>query len=359
MGFDLFNPKTQPLIGVDVSSSSIKMVELSQTKSGIRLDRYAITTLGDDVISEGTVSNSEGLTNGLQNCYKKLGSKIKNVASALPGSFIVSKTANFRADLSEKELEDQVMAELANSLSFDINEAGVDFYIVPETLNTELNEVAVMMFAALRMRIDDRAGAFESAGLKPLVMDSDSLAMVDCIEQFLQRTNTNTSDKIILAMDIGSTATHFTFLRNGETVYMRDHAFGGSQLTRDMHEQFGVSVAEAEKFKVGGVPEDKEQLFLDLSKNFAEAVANEARRAVQLFTTSTNFTHVDLILLYGGGAVSQGLVEAIREVLPVDAQLMSPFDGMQIASSVDMSKLKKDAPALVIACGLAMRRFDK
>lgn len=357
MGLDIFAPKAPPVLGVDISSSSIKMVELVKDKGHIALARYAIEPLAEQIISDGAVKNTDALSAALQACHKRLGSKIKGVATALPASMVVMKTLRVDKALSEAEIEEQITSDLSNHLPYSIDEASIDFRILPAEVDAD--DVSVVVAAALRSNVDERAAAIEAAGLRPLIVDSDLLALIDVVDHFMSSVSMERIDRNILVAEIGSLVTHFTFLRNSEVAYSREHAFGGSQLTHEIQERLSVTADEARRIKSGAKDGSDQAAVEDMQRSFNASAAQEARRAVALFTTSTNYSAIDAVLFWGGSVNVPGLEETVSEALGVPARLLNPFEGMAIASGIDEKKLSRECASFVVACGLAMRRFDK
>jgi type IV pilus assembly protein PilM len=145
-------------------------------------------------------------------------------------------------------------------------------------------------------------------------------------------------------------------VRNDQSVYTREQAFGGNQLTNDIVSRYGMSPEEAENAKrSGGLPDDFEA---EVLRPYMENLSQEAQRALQFFFTSTSYNTVDHILLAGGSAVIPGLDEVVNTRAQVPCVVANPFGAMQASPRIQLKKLMQDAPSLIVACGLAMRRFD-
>lgn len=363
---DFFTPKAPPVIGVDITPSSIKMVELARVKNTIRLEHYAIEMIADKkIFTDGAVSDGEALIQALKDCHKKLGSKIKGVAIGLPSSMVVSKILMMPSDLTEAELDERVISEMAGHIAFSIDDASVDYKRaarqMPPAPNDggEVAQTIILASAALRARVDERVAAIEAAGLKALIVDSDMLALIDASEISLGKSLIECNDKTILVIDIGSSLTQFTFFNNEDVVFTRDQAVGGAQLTQDIETHFNVSTEVARKIKMGIEESSDDAIVQGMRAEFVGYMESEARRAVQLFVTSTNFAGVDAVLICGGSASIPGLDAALTQSMGCPVKFLDPFEGMEISKSIDSSKLKREGPSLVTACALAMRRFDK
>lgn len=356
MRLDIFAPKAPPVLGVDISASAIKMVELIADKKGMRLERYAVEPISEPFLTDGSVTNTDGLAAAIQACYSKLGSKVKGVATALPASMIITKVVRLARGQSDLEIEDQVAQDLSNTIPFSIDEASIDFQ---EGDDGAEDDVPVFASAALRVRVEERVNAIEQAGLKAVIVDSEQLALIDAVEKYMERNGLASQDRNILIVDIGSTITQFYILRNGEVIHNRESNFGGSQLTDDIQSRLGVTKDEARRIKMGAKESENPELVQSLQDGFADAAAQEARRQIQLFTTSTQHAAVDTVFLSGGSVAIPGLSESVEAALTVTTRLLNPFEGMSVSSNIDEDRLAREASSLVIACGLAMRRFDK
>jgi len=356
MALDLFTPKAPPLFGLDISSSSVKMLEIVDAgKGGFRVERYAIEPLARDAVVDGNINNLEALIDAVKRGYKRLGTRTKHVAMAVPTGAVITKKIVVNAALRESELEVQVEAEANQYIPFALEEVNLDFQpIGPSPSNPEEQEV--MIAATRKEKVEDRVAVAESAGLKPLVMDVESFAQQTALSIVVQSLPEQGKDKNIAIVDVGANVMNVTVLRNDQSVYTREQAFGGNQLTQEIVTRYGMSPEEAENAKrSGGLPDDFEA---EVLRPFMQNLATEVQRALQFFFTSTQFHNVDHILLAGGSAVIPGLDEVVTTQAQVPAIIANPFAHMQTSPRVQQKRLMIDAPSLIVACGLAMRRFD-
>lgn len=356
MKFDLFTPKAPPLFGLDISSSSVKMVEIVEAgKDSYRVERYAIEPLPRDAVVDGSINNLEAVTESVKRAYKRLGSRSKHVAMAVPSGAVISKKIIVQAGLREAELEIQVETEANQYIPFALEEVNLDFQVIgPAPSGPEEQEVLIA--ATRKEKVEDRVAVAESAGLKPLVMDVESYAQQSALSLVVQQLPKGGKEQNIAVVDVGASVMNVSVLRNEQSVYTREQAFGGSQLTQDIVSRYGMSPEEAENAKrSGGLPDDYET---EVLRPFMENLAVEVQRALQFFFTSTQYNSVDHILLAGGSAVVPGLDEVVHTRTQVPTMVANPFGAMQTASRIQVKRLVQDAPSLIVACGLAMRRFD-
>ena len=347
--------KMRPLIGVDISSSSVKMVELSgETKAGFQIERYAIEPLPRDAVSDGNIANLEAVSESLRRCLRRMASSTKLVAMALPASSVITKRIVLPGGLREQEMELQVESEANQYIPFALEEVNLDFQVLGEIGDSD--DVDVLIAASRKEKVEDRVAAAEAAGLKANVVDVESFAALAAFELVARAIPGGASGKIVALVDVGAHAMDITVLRDGNQVYAREQSFGGNQLTQDIARQYGMSFDEAESGKrSGSLPENYES---ELLRPFMDALALEISRALQFFFTSTQFNQVDQIVLAGGCAAISGLADVVTGRTQVPTMIANPFSAMTLSNKVRAKSLMADAPALMVACGLGLRRFD-
>jgi len=356
MELDIFKPKTPPLFGLDISSSSVKMLEIVEAgKGAYRVERYSIEPLPREAVVDGNINNLEAVAEAVKRAHKRLATRTKHVAMAVPSGAVITKKIIVQAGLREDELEVQVETEANQYIPFALDEVNLDFQPIGAAPSSP-EEEEVLIAATRKEKVEDRVAVAESAGLKALVMDVESYAQQSALSLVVQQLPGGGKDQNIAVVDIGANVMNVTVLRNEQSVYTREQAFGGNQLTQDIVSRYGMSVDEAENAKrSGGLPDDFEA---EVLRPFMENLSMEVQRALQFFFTSTQYNSVDQILLAGGSAVIAGLDEAVHTRTQVPCMVANPFAAMQTASRIQLKRLIVDAPSLIIACGLAMRRFD-
>lgn len=352
----LLKPKARPLLGLDISSSSVKMVELTADgKDGYRVERYAVEALPKDAVSDGNITNFDGVVDCVKRAWKKLGTSTQNVAMALPSSAVITKKIIVPAGLRDEELEVQVESEANQYIPFAIDEVNLDYQVIgPAPSSPE--ELEVLIAASKKERVEDRVAVADASGLKALVVDVESLAVLSAFELIEKQLPEEGRDQIIALVDAGANVLNLTVLRNGQQLYLREQAFGGSLLTQDIARHYGMSFEEAESAKrEGDLPEGYE---LELLTPFMENLALEVSRALQFFFTSTQFNHVDHLILAGGCAEIPGIDEVVATRTQVNTLIANPFANMELSDRVKAKSLLADSSVLLVACGLALRRFD-
>ena len=356
MQLDIFKAKAPPLFGLDISSSSVKMLEIVDAgKGGYRVERYAIESLPKDAVLDGNINNLEAVAEGVKRGHKRLATRTKHVAMAVPSGAVITEKIIVPAGQREQELEVQVETEANQYIPFALEEVNLDFQVLgPSPTNPEEKEV--MIAATRKERVEDRLAVAQIAGLKPLVMDVESFAQQTALSLVVHGLPGGAKDQNVAIVDVGANVMQVTVLRNDQSVYTREQAFGGNQLTQEIVNRYGMSPEEAENAKrSGGLPDDFDA---EVLKPFMQNLSGEVQRALQFFFTSTQYHNVDHILLAGGSAVIAGLDEAVHAQTQVATSVANPFSTMQTSSRVQLKRLMVDAPSLIVACGLAMRRFD-
>ncbi|OIQ82985.1 competence protein A [mine drainage metagenome] len=356
MKFDIFNERTPPLIGVDISASSVKMVELTEGTNGARrIESYAIASLPKDAVVDGNIASLEQVGEAVKRAWKLLGTREKRVAVALPAAAVISKKVLMQKGLREEDMELQVEAEANQYIPFSLDEVNIDFQILGDSPASP-DEVEVIIAAARKEKIQDREAAAEAAGLKVVIMDVETYATEAAYRLAANQLPNAGRDQTVMIVDTGAVMMHINVLHNNQSVYIREQTFGGAQLTTEIQRRFGLSSEEAEVAKRrGGLPDSYES---EVLHPFIQSLALEIARALQFFTSSTQFNRVDHIMLAGGCAAIPGLDQAVTERTQVNAIVANPFINMSLSGKIKQQSLALEAPALMIACGLAMRRFD-
>jgi len=217
-------------------------------------------------------------------------------------------------------------------------------------------EVEVLIVAAKKEKIDDRVAVAEEAGLKVSIMDVDAYATETAYRQIMKQLPGHSKKTVTMILDIGAHITHVNVMVGLQSVYAREQAFGGASLSQEIQRRFGLSPEESEIAKrQGGLPES---YVAEVLQPFLQNVASEAARAVSFFTNATQYSKLDHLLLAGGVSATEGLAALIEEKTGTHTLVANPFAGMALANKIKASQLPTDAPALMIACGLALRGVD-
>ena len=350
----LFGKASAPMIGIDISTSGVRLVELALAgKDGIRLERYASEPLPRGAVVDGNIENIEQVSEAVRRVWKKSGTRARLVVLGMPPASVITKKIILPAGLSEDQLEVQVESEASQYIPFALDEVSLDFDVLGEAPNSP-DDIEVMLAASRREKVEDRVAIAEAAGLKAVVMDIESYAARAALERVTPPA-LNDGEQIVALFQIGAQVTHISLLQDGVTIYEREQPFGGNQLTADIVRAYGMSFEDAEaRKKSGDLPANYQD---DILNPFLESAALEVTRAIQFFFTSTPYTRVDQLFIAGGCALLPGLLDTVAGRSKISSAVISPFKGMQLAPGVREQQLRNEAPAYLVACGLALRRF--
>ncbi|WP_404872779.1 pilus assembly protein PilM [Ideonella sp. A 288] len=351
----LLGRKHAPMVGLDISSSSAKLVELGQAANGeYVLERFASEPFEKGWITDGQIEKFDEVAEAVRKLVQKSGTKTKQVVMAMPQSAVITKKIVLPSGLREEELELQVESEANQYIPFSLDEVSLDFCVIGPS-PTSGGDVEVLIAASRKDRVQDRQGLAEAAGLKPVVLDIESHASRLAMSRVVSALPSGGRDALVALFEIGADTTSLKVLRDDEMLYDRDQAFGGSQLTQLISRQYGFSFEEAEQKKLANdLPDDYDTAIL---APFVDSLSQEIGRALQYFFTSTPHHKVHYVMLAGGTATLPGLKDRVTDLTGFASMVVNPFDNMRFGSGVREAKVRREAPSYLTACGLAMRRF--
>ena len=351
----LLGRKHPPMIGLDISSSSAKMVELGRAPTGeYVLERFGSEPFDKGWINDGQIDKFDEVADAVRKLVQKSGTKTRQVVMAMPQSAVITKRIMLPAGLREEELEVQVESEANQYIPFSLDEVSLDFCVIGPS-ESSAGDVEVLIAASRKDRVQDRQGLAEAAGLKPMVLDIESHASRLAMSRIIGSLPNEGKDALVALFEIGADTTSLKVLKDEEMLYDRDQAFGGAQLTQLISRQYGFSFEEAEQKKLAGdLPEDYDSAIL---APFVDSLSQEIGRALQYFFTSTPHHKVHYVMLAGGTATLPGLKDRLTELTGFASSVVNPFDAMKFGPAIKESRVRREAPSYLTACGLAMRRF--
>ena len=350
----LFTPKAPVLIGVDISSTAVKLLQLSQTGGRYRVEHYAVEPLPPNAVVEKGIVEVEAVGDAIRRALARSGAKTRAAAAAVAGSAVITKIVPMQADLSEEDMEAQIQVEANQYIPYPIEEVSLDFEVLgPVKDNPDM--VNVLLAASRTENVDLRIAVLDLGGLPDKTMDVEAFAMENAFKLVADQLSVP-KDAVVAVIDVGATMTTLIVLRNQRTIYSREQVFGGKQLTDEVMRRYGLSYEEAGLAKrQGGLPESYE---IEVLEPFKEAMVQQISRLLQFFFAGSEYSRVDQIVLAGGCASITGVADMVEEQLGVPCVVANPLANMSLSSRVQAQTLAQDAPALMIACGLAMRSFD-
>lgn len=356
MGFaDLLKRKKTILLGLDISSSAVKLLELSEQNNRFRVEGYAVEPIPPNSVVEKNITDIESVGETVRRAVRRSGTHSTNAAVAVAGSAVITKVISMPATLSDDELASQIELEADQYIPYPIEEVALDFEVIGLTENNP-DMVDVLLAACRSENVDARVAAVELGGLNAKIVDVEAYALENAVALIANQLPEQGMNKTIAIVDIGSTMTTLNVLQDQRIIYTREQVFGGSQLTEEIQRRFGLSYEEAGFAKrQGGLPDNYGPEVLE---PFKEAMSQQVSRSLQFFFSSSQHNTIDHIVLAGGCATILGADEMIAERVGIPTTIANPFSSMSLAPKVNAQALSDDASALMIACGLALRGLD-
>ena len=355
MVLGLFKKKQVQLLGIDISSTAVKILQLGKVGNRYRVDRYAVEPLSQGAVVERDIRDTEAVGNAIKKAIQKARASTKFAAVAVSGSAVITRSIQMDKGLSDEEMEEIIKIEADQYIPYPLEEVNLDFQIIGDS-ETNDNQVDVLLAASRSVNVDSRVDALEIAGLTPKIVDIEAYAIERAYQLTKKKTVDHIENSVVAIVDIGATMTSLNVLQNGQVIYNREQLFGGNQLTEEIQSRYGLSYQEAGLAKKqGSLPDDYET---EVLIPFAEIITQQVGRALQFFFSASEFNSVNEIILAGGCASIDGLDGMIQEHLGTPTRVANPFAEMSISSHVNTQALSADAPAMMISCGLALRSFD-
>ena len=350
----LFKKKNKSLLGVDISSTSVKLLELSLQDGRYQVESYASEPLPVNAVVEQSIGDEEAVGMAIKKALTKSRTGTKKAAIAVAGSAVITKNIEMSAALSDDEMDYQIRIEADQYIPYPLEEVALDWEVQGES--EVAGNVDVLLAACRLENVELRKDSLEIGGLETNVVDIEAF----CTERAFSLISSQLLDEddveTVAIIDIGATMTTLSVLNSSRTIYTREQLFGGKQLTEEIMRRYGLAEDEAKRAKLdGGLPDDYETEVLE---PFKESIVQQVSRSLQFFYSSSQYNDVDYIVLAGGTSSIIGLDQLIQEKLGVPAVVANPFVNMTLSQKVNASLLNNDAPSLMIACGLAMRGFD-
>jgi type IV pilus assembly protein PilM len=352
----MFGTKKTPLLGIDISSSVVKVLELHKKNDKFMVESYAVEPLPVNAVVESRIENRDEVAGAIRRAVKRAGTKAKEAAVAVSANSAITKVVSFPSSLSERELEENVMIEAENYIPYPLEEVRLDFEVLGDSA-ADPDAIDVLLAASRRENVDARTEVIEKAGLKPKLVDVEAYTMENAFDLIAKQLPHNGQGLTIAVADVGANLTTLHVLVDGKIVFTREQNFGGRMLTEDIERHYGLSYQEAGRAKkMGNLPEDYGPKVLE---PFKRSMTMTVTRALQFFfSASTQYQSIDHIILAGGCASIKGVAEMLEEETGTSTSVANPFSDMALGSKIKIQAISNDAPSMMIACGLAMRSFD-
>lgn len=352
----LFKRASKPLVGIDISTSSVKLIELSKTGNAYKVESFAAEAMPFNAITDKVIMDLDSVGNAVRKVVKRASPRTKHAAVAVGGQ-VMTKTIQMPASLTDKELGEQIELQADQYISQPLDEVAFDYEILGVS-KADPDLMDVLLVAARRDNIEKLQAVLDIAGMDASVIDVEVYAVENACKLISHQMTDEGVDRTIGLVDFGAATTTFTVLHDRRIIYSYNTDFGGKQLTEEIMRHYGLTYEEAGKAKKeGGLPNNYKIEILD---PFVDDMAQAVNRSLQFYQSSTSeHQHLDQILLCGGCAAIPGAAERITGKLNTPTIVSNPFGRMKLSSRAKSQYVENEAAALLVACGLALRSFDK
>ncbi|WP_298219416.1 type IV pilus assembly protein PilM [Halothiobacillus sp.] len=361
----LFSSKN-PRLGVDISSTAVKVLMLEKYRNSFRPVGFAIEPISPGAVQDKTITDTDAVAGALSRALSRSRAKTKHVVMAVPTSACVSRVLNISNPGNEFELEEQVRMESDQYIPFPIEEVSLDFEPLHPEAGTKQKKqstnddssILVIMAATRSTNVEARVAVAEAAGLSVDVMDIESFAIQNTFTEIIASTLTpEDRAQPIALLDVGANTTTINVFSGNDIIYSKEHPFGGKQLTNEISLYYGLSPEEAEEKKRNDtLPDDYHRKVL---QPFIDNMAMQVGRFIQYFYSETNRGTIGLILLGGGTANTPGVIERINNETGIQTRGANPFIAIGQGSTISAELLANHGSSMLVACGLALRSFDR
>ena len=349
-----FANKTKPLVGIDISNNSVKLLQLSRVGNRYQVEAYAIVPLATTAVMENEIKDSDVVAEAITQAMIQSQVTTRNVVTALEDASVISKVIQMDASLKEHEIEAQIRFEADQHIPFELAEVNFDFQILGRPASSP-QWADIRLTVSRSKNIASYAKTFALAGLNLKIIDLESYAIARACKLMDQHLPNNGVDKIIAVIDIDDLKNTLTVLNNFDPVFSRSDLLDGNQLEKISSHQDGYSNSKEKKANLSvGIVEAYEP---EVLKAFAKLLVQHVQRHLQFFFSSSGCREIHHVVLAGASAVVPGLAELIQNDVKLPVSVANPLAKMLVSERVKTDALMQNAPSLFISCGLAMRSF--
>ena len=352
----LFPRKHRPVLGLDITPSSIKLIELSLSGGQYTVDAYAAEPTPQNAMNEKAIVDADAVGEAVARAVRRAGVRTKEVAVAISGDAAITKVIQMPRNLNDADLEAQVEMQADQYIPFPMEEVAYDFEVLGAS-EKDPESIDVLLVASRSENVEQRRAAVVAAGLQARIVDVEAFALENACKLMTHQMPDGGIDRSVAVVDFGASTTTFSVLRNLKVVYTRDFAFGGQQLTEEIMRTYGLSLEEAGRAKKeGGLPANYQTDVLD---PFIDDMTQQISRSLQFYLASgSGREQPEKILVCGGCANIPGAAEVVQSRIGIEAERGDPLGQMKISSRARAQAVQRDATSLLTACGLALRSFD-
>jgi len=340
------------VIGLDIGSSSIKLVELGESKNGYKLQNLGIAPLPPEAIVDGALMDSVTIIDAIRELIANTKAKTKDVITSVSGHSVIVKKITLPL-MSDSELEESIQWEAERYIPFDINEVNIDFQIFGSSSeNPEVMDVVLV--AAKKDIINDYVSVIIESGLNPVIIDVDAFA----IENMLSVNYEMEKDETVAMANVGASITNINILKNNMTAFTRDIFKGGNQITEEIQRQLHIDYEEAEKIKVGSkIDATSQSIIQEVLKSASESLAIEIGNSMEFFQSTTTYEKITKLYLSGGGSKIKDFDIILQQHLGIPVEIVNPFKKIEYSEkNFDLEYLREIGPMMAVGVGLATRK---
>jgi len=348
----VFFSKSKNVVGLDIGSSAVKLVELKEKKGGTyQLVKLGLERLSPEAIVDGSIMDSSMVVETISKLNSEKAVKNSNYATSLSGHSVIIKKISLPA-MSPEELAESIQWEAEQYIPFDINDVNLDY--VPLNTGTGDN-VEVILVAVKKEKINDYTSVISQTGKIAALVDVDAFALQNAYEYNAD----GDENKVVALVNIGASVTNVNVLSHGNSMFWRDITFGGNQYTDAIQRELSLSFEQAEELKRGHTVGDNTiQQVIPILNSVSEDFAGELRKTLDFFTATSGADRVDEIVLAGGGSGVLNLDAILRDKFGIPVTILDPFRRIQVdESAFNPEELAEIAPSMAVAVGLAMRKL--
>ena len=351
-----FTSRGSDLVGLDITATSVKLLELKATKKGHKVASYTVEPLPANAVNEKNLQDVEAVGEAIRRAVKRSGTRTKACAVAVPSAMVITKVIQMPDDLKAHELDAQIQLEADQYIPYALEEVNLDFNVLGPA-EDQNGMVDVLLVASRSENVEDRTAAAEIGGLDVKIVDVEPYTMESAFRLIAHQVPDEGVDQTVAILDVGASMTSLCVLRDRSLIYTREQPFGGKQLTEEIMRRYGLSYEDAGRVKrVGGLPDNYEP---EVLSPFRDLMVQQANRFLQFFFSADKNDYVDQIVLAGGCTGVPGVAELIEQRIGTPTVIADPFAQMAVDSDIPAQRLKDDGPAMMIACGLALRGADR
>ncbi len=344
--------KKKNVIGLDIGSSSIKLVELTEGKNGYRLQNLAISPLPPEAIVDGALMDSVTIVDTIKEMISTTKTKTKNVVTSLSGHSVIVKKISLPF-MTEAELEESIQWEAERYIPFDINDVNIDFQIFGAgSENPDLMDV--ILVAAKKDIINDYISVLVEAGLNPVIIDIDAFAL----ENMIAINYEIEKDEIIAIANVGANVTNINIIKNNISAFTRDIFKGGNLITEELQRQLHIDYDEAEKIKIGSkIDVSSQPIVQKVLKTASESLAIEIGNTLEFYQSTTTYEKINKLYLSGGGAKVKDFDIILQQQTGIPVEIINPFKKIEYSEkNFDIEYLREIGPVMAVGVGLASRK---